>query len=38
MPSQAALVDEPSGDVFEGLVDIAAQQFETGTLRSGLFQ
>jgi hypothetical protein len=31
-------VDEPSGDVFEGLVDIAVQQLETETLRSGLFQ
>ena len=37
MPSQAALVDEPSGDVFEGPVDIAVQQLETETLRSGLF-
>ena len=33
-----ATVDEPSGDVFEGLVDIAAQQFETETLRSCFFR
>jgi hypothetical protein len=37
-PDLAPLVDEPSGDVFEGLVDIAVQQLETETLRSGLSQ
>jgi len=37
-PDLAPLVDEPSSDVFEGLVDIAVQQLETETLRSGLFQ
>jgi hypothetical protein len=36
-PDLAPLVDEPSGNVFEGLVDIAVQQFETETLRSGPF-
>jgi hypothetical protein len=37
-PDLAPLVDEPNGDVFEGLVDIAVQQFETEPLRSGIFQ
>jgi hypothetical protein len=37
-PDLAPLVDEPSSDVFEGLVDIAVQQLETETLRSGRFQ
>ena len=39
-PDLLPLVDELGGDVFEGLVDIAVQQFETEieTLHSGLFQ
>ena len=39
-PNLVPLVDELGGDVFEGLVDIAVQQFETEieTLHSGLFQ
>ena len=34
----APFVDEPSPDVFIGLIDVAVQQFETETLGPGLLQ